>query len=88
LLRNITWTGVFTREETVTVLKESLINKLNAILISMLIYLKNSENKDGSKPKNIIIQLGGKKVETIDALKTQSHIFVPMKAKIALAKTV
>jgi hypothetical protein len=40
------------------------------------------------KLKNTTIQLGGKKVETIDALKTQSHIFVLMKAKIALVKTV
>jgi hypothetical protein len=76
------------REETVTVLKELLINKLNAILINMLISLKNSEMKDGSKLKSTITQLGGKKVETIDAPKSQSHTFVLMKAKIALVKTV
>lgn len=76
------------REETATVLKELLINKLNAILINMLISLKNSEMKDGSKLKSIIIKLGGKKVETIDAPKSQSHFFVLMKAKIALVKMV
>jgi hypothetical protein len=56
------------RVEIETALKESLINKLCAILIKTMISGRNSEMITGSRPKSTGILRDGKKVESINAL--------------------